>query len=48
MKEIAQFVTSRLSTLDYILTTATHFVLRKYKDYGTILADTEERILVTP
>lgn len=48
MKEIAQFVTSKLSTLDSILNTATHFVLKKYKDYGTILADTEERILVTP
>jgi DNA-binding Lrp family transcriptional regulator len=48
MKEIAQFVTSKLSTLDSILNTATHFVLKKYKDYGTILSDKEERILVTP
>lgn len=48
MKEIAQFVTSKLSTLDSVLNTATHFVLKKYKDYGTILAEKEERILVTP
>lgn len=49
MKEIAQFVTSKLSTLDSILNTATHFILKKYKDYGTILVeDKEERILVTP
>ena len=48
MKEIAQFVTSKLSTLDSILNTSTHFILKKYKDYGTILTDTEERILVTP
>lgn len=48
MKEIAQFVTSKLSTLDSILNTATHFVLKKYKDYGTILSEKEERILVTP
>ncbi|MCR5703218.1 MAG: Lrp/AsnC family transcriptional regulator [Eubacterium sp.] len=48
MKEIAQFVTNKLSTLDSILNTATHFILKKYKDYGTVLADTEERILVTP
>ena len=32
MKEIAQFVTSKLSTLDEVLNTATHFVLKKYKD----------------
>jgi DNA-binding Lrp family transcriptional regulator len=48
MKEIAQFVTNKLSKLDSILNTATHFILKKYKDYGTVLADTEERILVTP
>ncbi|MBR3644846.1 MAG: Lrp/AsnC family transcriptional regulator [Lachnospiraceae bacterium] len=48
MKEIAQFVTNKLSTLDSILNTATHFILKKYKDYGTILADSEERMLVTP
>lgn len=48
MKEIAQFVTSKLSTLDSVLNTATHFVLKKYKDYGTILSEKEERILVTP
>ena len=50
MKEIAQFVSSKLSTLDSILNTATHFVLKKYKDYGMILAEKEkdERMLVTP
>jgi len=36
MKEIAQFVSSKLSTLDSILNTATHFVLRRYKDHGVI------------
>ena len=44
MKEIAQFVSSKLSTLDSILNTATHFVLKKYKDYGMIL-DEKEKIL---
>ena len=50
MKEIAQFVSSKLSTLDSILNTATHFVLKKYKDYGMILDEKEkdERMLVTP
>ncbi|MBE5958089.1 MAG: Lrp/AsnC family transcriptional regulator [Lachnospiraceae bacterium] len=50
MKEIAQFVTSKLSTLDQILNTATHFVLKKYKDYGVTMIEEEkdERMLVTP
>ena len=50
MKEIAQFVSSKLSTLDAILNTATHFVLKKYKDYGMVLNEKEkdERMLVTP
>ena len=50
MKEIAQFVTSKLSTLDEVLNTATHFVLKKYKDYGKVLGEPEkdERMPVTP
>ena len=50
MKEIAQFVSSKLSTLDQVLNTATHFVLKKYKDYGVVMAKEEkdERMLVTP
>lgn len=47
MKEIAQFVTSKLATLDSILNTSTHFILKKYKDYGMILAEKDERIPVT-
>ena len=37
LKEIANFVSDKLSTLDSVLSTATHFILKKYKDYGTIL-----------
>ena len=50
LQEVAQFVSSKLSTLDSILNTATHFVLKKYKDYGMILDEKEkdERMLVTP
>ena len=40
MKEIAQFVTSKLSTLDSILNTSTHFILKKYKDYGMTVSYT--------
>lgn len=45
LKEISQFVSDKLSTLESVLSTATHFILKKYKDHGTILARkyTDER-----
>jgi len=41
MKEVALFVAEKLAPLDSVLSTATHFVLKKYKDKGTIF---EEKI----
>ena len=38
LKEVASFVTDKLSTLDTVISTATHFILKKYKDDGIILA----------
>ena len=37
LKEISAFVSDKLSTLDSVLSTATHFILKKYKDHGTSL-----------
>ena len=37
LKEVSGFVTDKLSTLETVLSTATHFILKKYKDHGTIL-----------
>lgn len=34
MKEVSQFVFDKLSTLEQIQSTSTHFVLKKYKDHG--------------
>lgn len=50
MKEVAQFVTERLAPLEAIRGTATHFILKKYKDHGTVLVknNKDERMLVTP
>ena len=50
MKEVAQFVTDKLATLDAVRGTATHFILKKYKDHGTVIAENikDERMLVTP
>ena len=50
LKEVSEFVSGKLAPLDAVLGTATHFVLKKYKDHGAVLvAKTEsERMLVTP
>ena len=50
MKSVAQFVSSKLAPLESVLSTSTHFILKKYKDYGTVLdvPDKDERMLVTP
>ena len=50
LKAISSFVSDKLSTLDSVLSTATHFVLKKYKDHGTILSKKEEdeREKITP
>lgn len=50
LKEVSEFVSGKLAPLDAVLSTATHFVLKKYKDHGAVLvAKTEsERMLVTP
>ena len=39
LREVSQFVTDKLSTLDSVLSTKTNFILKKYKDHGTIIAD---------
>jgi DNA-binding Lrp family transcriptional regulator len=39
MKEVSTFVFDKLSTIDYIQSTATHFVLKKYKDHGILMVD---------
>ena len=50
LKEVSSFVSDKLSTLDTVLSTATHFILKKYKDHGTILAKKPEdtRLKLTP
>ncbi len=50
LREVSQFVTDKLSTLDSVLSTKTNFILKKYKDHGTVMASKarDERILVTP
>lgn len=50
LKEVSSFVSQKLSTLETVLSTATHFILKKYKDHGTVLCKKyeDERELITP
>ena len=50
LRDVSSFVSDKLSTLDSVLSTATHFVLKKYKDHGTIMGKKakDERMLMTP
>lgn len=50
LREVSSFVSDKLSTLDTVLSTATHFILKKYKDHGTILnlEQEDEREMITP
>ena len=50
LMEVSRFVSEKLSTLEGVVGTTTHFILKKYKDHGTILKHEkkEERIPVMP
>ena len=42
LKEVASFVADRLATIDGVISTATHFVLKKYKNNGCIFKTPEK------
>ncbi|ADL69772.1 Lrp/AsnC family transcriptional regulator [Thermoanaerobacterium thermosaccharolyticum] len=50
MKEIAIFVAERLAPIDGVLSTTTHFILKRYKQDGIFFTDGPEdkRLVVTP
>ena len=51
IKEIAFFVSDKLSPINAVISTATHFVLKKYKDHGIILEKDQpddERMKIVP
>ena len=50
LREVATFVSEKLSTIQGVLSTATHFVLRAYKEQGVLMEheSSEERLAVTP
>lgn len=51
MQEISNFVWNKLAPLESVTSTATYFVLKKYKEHGLALVDEvkeDERMLITP
>ncbi len=50
MKQISEFVFEKLAVMDGIRSTATYFIMRKYKEHGVIFVDDEkdERLVITP
>ena len=50
LREVSQFVSEKLSALDSVLSTKTNFILKKYKDHGTVIAEptNDERIQMIP
>lgn len=51
MNQIATFVSEKLSTIDNVISTTTHFMLKKYKHDGVIFSsgnDKDRRMVVSP
>jgi DNA-binding Lrp family transcriptional regulator len=51
LQKVAGFVSEKLSTIEGVLSTATHFLLRPYKEQGFLLdvkAEENSRLKVTP
>ena len=50
LRQVSQFVSEKLSTLESVLSTKTNFILKKYKDHGTVMVEKErdERMRMTP
>ena len=50
LKEVSMFVSTKLSTLEDVAGTATHFVLKKYKNDGVIMDEVveDDRLKVSP
>jgi len=50
LKEVATFVSERLSPLEGVLSTSTHFMLKTYKRFGVLMQEesSDERLSVSP
>lgn len=50
LKEVSLFVSNKLAVMDTVISTSTHFVLKKYKDHGVIFDSVkqDERLAIIP
>ena len=50
LRDVAMFVSEKLATIQVVLSTATHFILKPYKEQGVLMAPErhEERLPITP
>ena len=50
LREAASFVSEKLATIQGVISTATHFMLKAYKDQGILMKreQNDERLAVTP
>jgi len=50
LRDVAAFVSERLSSLEGVLSTSTHFMLKTYKRFGVLMhqPSSDERLTVTP
>ena len=50
LREVSSFVSDKLYTMESVLSTASHFILKKYKDHGTVFSQKkdDEREMFTP
>lgn len=50
LRELASFVAEKLATIQGVLSTATHFMLKPYKEHGVLMGHerAEDRLPITP
>jgi DNA-binding Lrp family transcriptional regulator len=50
LRDVASFVSEKLATIHGVISTATHFMLKPYKEQGILMRTDpkEERLAVTP
>jgi DNA-binding Lrp family transcriptional regulator len=50
LRDVASFVSEKLATIHGVISTATHFILKPYKEQGVLMRyeEEEERLAVTP
>jgi len=50
LREVASFVSEKLATIQGVVSTSTHFMLKPYKEHGVLMSheESEERLAITP